>query len=232
MLVVNVLIAIVFETIVCTIWPGSDEMFWERLYVFTTIATLLTIIYLSLYYSIIIIRQGSRNAEMQKELLKLQLDPHFVLNSLSTLTELIDEDPELAEVFTLKFSYFYRYIVGQLNKETVSVAEEIQFLREYCDLLDIRHPQHYTFLISEELYHDTHLILPMSIQILVENAVKHNAHSCHHPLQIEIFKEEGFVVVGKNGAVEGLDRQIAWRAKATKRNQNNQLQQTKTMEIK
>lgn len=195
MLVVNVLIAVVFETIVCTVWQGSDEMFWERLHVFTTIATLLTIIYLSLYYSSIIIRQGSRNAEMQKELLKLQLDPHFVLNSLSTLTELIDEDPELAEVFTLKFSSIYRYIVGQLNKETVSVAEEIQFLREYCDLLDIRHPQHYTFLISEELYHDTHFILPMSIQILVENAVKHNAHSCRQPLQIEIFKEDGSVVV-------------------------------------
>lgn len=195
MLVANVLIAIGFESVMNAVYQGNDDIFWDRLYVFTTIATLLTIIYLCLYYSRIVIRQSYCNVEMQKELLKLQLDPHFVFNSLSTLTELISEDPELAETFTLKFSTIYRYIVNQLNKETVAIAEEIHFIQEYCDLLDIRHPHHFVFQIEEELQHDGNLILPMAIQILVENAVKHNAHSVRRPLNISIYRKGDYIVV-------------------------------------
>ncbi len=195
MLVSNVLIAILFESVVNSIYQGGDEIFWDRLYVFTTIATLLTIIYLCLYYSSIVMRQSKRNVEMQKELLKLQLDPHFVFNSLSTLTELISDDPELAEEFTLKFSAIYRYIVNQLNKDTVTVAEEIRFIHDYCDLLEIRHPHHYDIRIDEQLEQDNGLILPLSIQILVENAVKHNAHSARQPLLIRIFRDGDSVVV-------------------------------------
>ncbi len=195
MLVTNILLAILFEGVVNAIYKGGEEIFWDRLYVFTTIATLLTIIYLCLYYSRIVVRQADRNVEMQKELLKLQLDPHFVFNSLSTLTELISEDPELAETFTLKFSSIYRYIVNQLNKETVPIADEIRFIREYCDLLDIRHPHHFVFDIDPRLEHDGSLILPMSIQILVENAVKHNAHSARQPLHVHIYREGDHVVV-------------------------------------
>ena len=196
MLVANILLAVLFESVVNEIYDGGEEFFWDRLYVFTTIATLLTIIYLCLYYSRIVVRQADRNVKMQKELLKLQLDPHFVFNSLSTLTELISEDPELAETFTLKFSSIYRYIVNHLSRETVSIADEIQFIREYCALLDIRHPRHYVFDIDGALDRDGSLILPMSIQILVENAVKHNAHSARHPLHIRICREDGYVVVG------------------------------------
>lgn len=195
MLVTNILIAIGFENIVHLIYEGTEDFFWDRIYVFTTIATLLTIIYLCLYYSTIIIRQGKRNMEMQKELLKLQLDPHFVFNSLSTLTELIGEDPELAEDFTLKFSTIYRYIVNQLNKDIVSIAEEIRFIHDYCDLLEIRHPHHYLINIDENLGQDNNLILPMSIQILVENAVKHNSHSSRNPLHIFIYRNGDYVVV-------------------------------------
>ncbi len=200
MLVANVLLAIVFESIVNEIFDGGEEVFWDSLYVFTTCATLLTIVYLCLYYSRIVILQADKNAEMHKELLKLQLDPHFVFNSLSTLAELISEDPELAETFTLKFSSIYRYIVNQLNKETVSVAEEIRFVRDYCDLLDIRHPRHFCFETDSNLSHDVCLILPMSIQILVENAVKHNAHSLRQPLRIFVYREGDSIVV-RNGRV-------------------------------
>ena len=195
MLVANVLLAILFESIVNEIYNGGEEVFWDRLYVFTTCATLLTIVYLCLYYSRIVIQQAGKNVEMHKELLKLQLDPHFVFNSLSTLTELISEDPELAETFTLKFSAIYRYIVNQLNRETVSIADETRFIREYCDLLEIRHPHHYVFGIDPTLDHDCSLILPMSIQLLVENAVKHNAHSARQPLRVDVLREGNSVVV-------------------------------------
>lgn len=195
LLVSNVLIAIAFESVMTWIFPISDEIFWNSLFVFTTIATLLTIIYLCLYYSSIIIKQSKRNAEMQKELLKLQLDPHFVFNSLSTLTELITEDTQLAEDFTLKFSAIYRYIVNMLNKETVTIAEEIRFICDYCQLLEIRHSQHFHFQIDDSLTQNHRLILPMSIQILVENAIKHNSHSRRNPLPISIYEEGDYVVV-------------------------------------
>ncbi len=195
MLVANILIAILFESVVSGIYKDGEKFFWDRLYVFTTIATLLTIVYLCLYYSRIVVQQADRNVEMQNELLKLQLDPHFVFNSLSTLTELISEDPDLAETFTLKFSAIYRYIVNQLNRETVSISEEIRFIREYCDLLAIRHPHHFIFEIDGQLAQDHDLILPMAVQILVENAVKHNSHSKCRPLHISIRREADFVVV-------------------------------------
>ena len=195
MLIANVVIAIAFESVMNSIYHGNDEFFWDRIYVFTTIATLLTIIYLCLYYSSVIIQQNRRNVEMQKELLKLQLDPHFVFNSLSTLTELISDDQELAETFTIKFSAIYRYIINQLNRETVAVASEMKFLRDYCDLLDIRHPGHFIFDIDPQLEQDSALILPMSVQTLIENAVKHNSHSSHKPLTISVYRDGDYIAV-------------------------------------
>ncbi len=200
MLVANVMIAIAFESVMNSIYHGNDEFFWDRIYVFTTIATLLTIIYLCLYYSSVIIQQNHHNVEMQKELLKLQLDPHFVFNSLSTLTELISDDQELAETFTIKFSAIYRYIINQLNRETVAVASEMTFLHDYCDLLDIRHPGHFIFDIDPKLELDSTLILPMSVQTLVENAVKHNSHSSRKPLTISVYRDGDYIAV-KNSIV-------------------------------
>lgn len=176
-------------------WGFEDMAHLDRVLMFGIVASMLSFVYLSISYSAIIIRQNRRNVEMQKELLKQQLAPHFVFNSLSTLTDLIVDDPALAETFTLKFSAIYRYIVNQLNKETVTIAEEIHFIHDYCDLLDIRHPHHYLFEIEEGLSQDCRLILPMSIQVLVENAVKHNSHSSRQPLQVFIYREEGYVVV-------------------------------------
>lgn len=188
-------IVLIFENAFDAYWHVDDRLYWDRIFAFSIIASLLAFIYFCFDYCAIIIRQGKRNVEMQKELLKLQLDPHFVFNSLSTLTELISDDPELAEDFTLKFSAIYRYIVNQLNKDIVSVAEEIRFIHDYCDLLEIRHPHHYLIDIDEGLNQDHSLILPMSIQILVENAVKHNSHSARRPLQISIYREGDYVVV-------------------------------------
>lgn len=191
----NFAIVLVFENAFDAYWHVDDRLYWDRIFAFSIIASLLSCIHFCFDYCAIIIRQGKRNAEMQKELLKLQLDPHFVFNSLSTLTELISEDQKLAEDFTLKFSAIYRYIVNQLNKETVAIAEEMRFIRDYCALLEIRHPNHFVFDIDGQLEHDNRLILPMSVQILVENAVKHNSHSVRHPLHIRIWREGEWLVV-------------------------------------
>lgn len=176
-------------------WGFEDMAHLDRVLMFCIIASMLSFVYLSISYSSIIIRQSKRNLEMQKSLLKQQLAPHFVFNSLSTLTDLIVDDPALAETFTLKFSAIYRYIVNQLNSETVPLAGEIQFIHDYCALLDIRHPHHYRFDIEPGLVHDSRLIFPMSIQGLVENAVKHNSHSVSRPLHVRIYSEDGYVVV-------------------------------------
>lgn len=186
---------IIIFILVDALWSFEDIIHADRLLVFCIIAVLISLIYLCISYCALIIRQSRRNVEMHKELLKLQLDPHFVFNSLSTLTELISEDPQLAESFTLKFSGIYRYIVNQLNRETMTIADELRFIDDYCALLDIRHPHHFAFDIDDSLRRDNSLILPMAIQILVENAVKHNSHSTRWPLRVRIGREADYVVV-------------------------------------
>ncbi len=191
----NIGIVLIFENTFDTYWHVDDAYYWDRIFAFSIIASLLTIMYLCIYYCSIIIDQSKRNVAMQRELLKLQFDPHFVFNSLSTLTELISENQALAETFTLKFSSIYRYIVNQLNKDTVSIAEEIRFIKDYCVLLEIRHPEHFVFEIASGLEQDTSMILPMSLQLLVENAVKHNSHSKRCPLHINIYRSGNFLAV-------------------------------------
>ncbi|TVZ55157.1 LytS/YehU family sensor histidine kinase [Lutibacter sp. Hel_I_33_5] len=132
------------------------------------------------------------------ETLKSQLDPHFLFNSLNVLTSLIGENPNQAEKFTTKLSKVYRYVLEQRNKELVPLSEELHFARTYMELLQMRFEDAVKFNIPTEIGDSDLKIVPLSLQLLLENAVKHNVVSSTKPLEINIFEENGFLQIQNN----------------------------------
>ncbi len=140
----------------------------------------------------------AKSANAQFESLKNQLDPHFLFNSLNVLSSLIDENPNQAQQFTTSMSKIYRYVLEQKDKELVSVEEEINFAKTYCELLKTRFEDSvsFEFQISEE--NQKGYVVPLSLQLLLENAIKHNFATAAKPLHIKIFTENGNLIIENN----------------------------------
>lgn len=131
------------------------------------------------------------------EALKNQVNPHFLFNSLNVLTTLVHKDAGQAEQFIRRLSDVYRYILESRDKEVVDLEEELDILRAYLFMLDIR--------FGASLQTDVRLpqpatgkVAPLTLQMLVENALKHNEASKANPLRLEIFRENGYLVVRNN----------------------------------
>lgn len=130
--------------------------------------------------------------------LKNQLDPHFLFNSLNVLTSLIEENPKMAQKFTTSLSKVYRYVLEQKNKELVTVDEELNFARTYMTLIKLRFEDSILFDIPDHSSIPDAKVVPLSLQILLENTVKHNVVTPDRPLHIKIYEKDNFLVVENN----------------------------------
>ncbi|TMU56980.1 2TM domain-containing protein [Flagellimonas algicola] len=139
---------------------------------------------------------GSASARF--DALKNQLDPHFLFNSLNVLTSLIEEDPSQAQKFTTSLSKVYRYVLEQKNKDLVTVDEELNFARTYVRLLKMRFEDSIVFDIPEKSSIPEAKIVPLSLQLLLENAVKHNVVTAAKPLHIKVEEKAGTLMVSNN----------------------------------
>ncbi|NNK88615.1 MAG: histidine kinase, partial [Flavobacteriaceae bacterium] len=137
-------------------------------------------------------------ASAKFDALKNQLDPHFLFNSLNVLTSLIEENPDGAQEFTAALSKVYRYVLEQKNKELVTVDEELTFARTYMSLLKMRFEDSIIFEIPDKAIDPEAKVVPLSLQLLLENAVKHNMVTSNKPLRIRIFESKGHLVVENN----------------------------------
>ena len=137
-------------------------------------------------------------ASAKFDALKNQLDPHFLFNSLNVLTSLIEEDPHQAQKFTTSLSKVYRYVLEQKNKDLVSVDEELQFAKTYIRLLKMRFEDSIVFEVPESASDPEAKIIPLSLQLLLENAVKHNIVSPNKPLHIKVKEVNNMLVVSNN----------------------------------
>jgi hypothetical protein len=136
---------------------------------------------------------GTANAKF--ETLKNQIDPHFLFNSLNVLSSLIEENPENAQRFTTSLSKIYRYVLEQKDKELVSVEEELAFAKTYMNLLKMRFENSLFYELPETIVNPEAKVVPLSLQLLLENTVKHNVVSEQRPLHIRIFIEGDYLVV-------------------------------------
>lgn len=132
----------------------------------------------------------------QFEALKNQISPHFLFNSLSILTSLVYEDPKLSETFIKQLSKAYRYILEQRDQDLVPLAIELDFIQAYTFLLKIRFENKFDVVINiPQNIQTQYRIAPLSLQMLVENAVKHNRMSLREPLLVRMYTEADFLVV-------------------------------------
>lgn len=137
-----------------------------------------------------------KQQSLQNELmaLKNQIDPHFLFNSLNSLTSLIREN-EKATKFVKKLSHMYRYILQSGESDLVSVREELKFTESYTHLIRTRYRDRFSIDIQIDDQFLDQDIPPLALQLLVENAVKHNEISTNNPLTVRIYLKEGSIYV-------------------------------------
>lgn len=138
----------------------------------------------------------AENVRTRYQALKNQIDPHFLFNSLNTLNALIKVDPDKAQAYIQEFSLIFRYTLQ--NKDILSLEEELKFTQAYCHLMQIRYGENLMFEFSIDERYLPYCIVPLSIQTLVENAIKHNVVSNKFPLKITISTEPGASVKVSN----------------------------------
>ena len=137
-----------------------------------------------------LINLQKENLQSQYDVLKQQVNPHFLFNSLNVLTSLIKLEPDLAEKFSEQLSKVYRYVLENKDNELVDLSTELNFLDAYIFLLNIRFvgKLEVNLNIPENSRNDK--IIPLAMQLLIENAIKHNVMSKSNPLRIDIFVDE------------------------------------------
>ncbi len=140
----------------------------------------------------------ANTASAQFESLKNQIDPHFLFNSLNVLSSLIEENPENAQRFTTSLSKIYRYVLEQKDKELVTVQEELMFAKTYMNLLKMRFENSISYELPEDFNNDEAKVVPLSLQLLLENTIKHNVVSEQKPLHIRIYITDNYLTVENN----------------------------------
>ena len=139
---------------------------------------------------------GTANAKFES--LKNQIDPHFLFNSLNVLSSLIEENQENAQRFTTSLSKIYRYVLEQKDKELVTLEEELAFAKTYMNLLKMRFENSISYELPEKYDYPEAKVVPLSLQLLLENTIKHNVVSEQKPLHIKIYLEDNYLIVENN----------------------------------
>ncbi|MBL7810165.1 MAG: histidine kinase [Saprospiraceae bacterium] len=135
--------------------------------------------------------------QAQFETLKSQINPHFLFNSFNTLITIIEENPKTAVQYVEHLSDFYRNIMAYRERDFISLKEEMLLVKDFCFLLEKRYET--GFKLQVNLGDTKGQIMPLSLQLLVENAVKHNIISASKPLVVEILSEQdGYITVRNN----------------------------------
>ncbi len=215
LLTLNNLVAFGMTSLFNLLWDETgngllDELInMKRAYTFAMIATFISSVYANTFYlqSYIRARDEKQALEMalmkEKEIalqsqlnsLKLQINPHFMFNNFNNLLELIEEDTKLAGKFLSNLSKVYRYIITNLDRNLIPVRDEIKFLESYLYLMQVRHVGGVVTNISPELKECKGYLPPAVLQLLVENAIKHNGFSMENPLFIDITLSDDYITV-------------------------------------
>jgi two-component system, LytTR family, sensor kinase len=145
------------------------------------------------------------NAETRFEVLKNQVNPHFLFNSLNTINSLIVTDQQAAVNFVNNMSDVYRYVLKSHEVNSIQLQEELRFITSYTHMLKGRYGNKMHIDIQVPTSYLQHRIPPMALQILIENAVKHNIASHSKPLHIQIFTNEQAELVVENNVQKRID---------------------------
>lgn len=138
------------------------------------------------------------NTQIKFQILKDQLNPHFLFNSLNVLSSLTSKDQEKAQKFVDEFSNVYRYTLDVIDKTVVELRDEIQFAKSYLYLQKIRFDDSIKYEININAEKLSFFVPPLALQTLLENSFKHNRASADEPLYINIYDQDNFIVISNN----------------------------------
>jgi hypothetical protein len=190
------------------IFEWTPERLFTRGLVTMLFVFFVTVIITSIFYSIGFFKAWKESAvneeRLQKESIRLQyealrnqVNPHFLFNSLNSLTSLVHQDQDQAVRFIKQLSEVYRYVLEHRDNELVPLAEELKFTERYVYLQKIRHGDSLKVTVAVGRP-EGKTVVPVSLQILVENAIKHNEVSVANPLHIEIVDTEDSIIIRNN----------------------------------
>lgn len=187
-------------------FESIQELYMLKIGIILLILVLIIeIIYFALYsyysyttFQIETVRQERKQIELQLKALKSQLSPHFLFNSLNTISSLVFKDKKLAEGFIRKLAELYQYTLSSYQTKLITLKEELDFIDSYQYLLKIRFGEKFQCQIEvDETLMDSS-IPPLTLQMLIENAVKHNVLEASNPLNIQVFSDQKYIVVKNN----------------------------------
>lgn len=158
-----------------------------------------------LYRSALLRHTEKQNEKLEKEklhaelsLLKGIINPHFLFNNLNSLSSLIEEDPEKAQGFLDELTRVFRYLLRNNQTELTPLSEELKFIQTYYQLLRTRYGAGIEMRVDVDPSHQELFLPPLTLQLLVENAVKHNRIQKNDPVRIELVSEKGSKLVVRN----------------------------------
>jgi sensor histidine kinase YesM len=186
---------------------GFEKMNWDAIQVVVLINVICVLFVTHVYETVFMMKEqqseqlknadlSRAKAEAELDALKNQIDPHFMFNSLNSLSYLISTDPKKASLFTENLADVYRYILSQKDRTLVLLEDELDFTHKYTELLHIRFggalnfKRHFNGSLDKQF-----LIPPTSVFVAIENAVKHNEISEQHPLQVDIDLHEDHLII-------------------------------------
>lgn len=216
--IIVVLLSISFYTIPVTVlmltgWYKifTNEQPDSQVITVSTLIIMICVIFITHIYETVFLVKESENemlrneqlerarAQAELEALKNQIDPHFIFNSLNTLSHLIEEKPAKAKMFNNNLADVYRYILQNKNKELILLKEELDFMLDYFSLLKIRFENAVQLKVDiPEHMQQEYLVPPICLQLLIENAIKHNEFSDIDPLTVTIVLENDILIVTNN----------------------------------
>jgi hypothetical protein len=186
---------------------GEGKTDWTIVFISTLIILICVIFITHVYETVFLVKEAESEkvqraqiekarAEAELEALKNQVDPHFIFNSLNTLSHLIEVTPAKAKLFNDHLADVFRYILHNKSRDLVLLSEEIEFIENYFSLLKIRFENaiQLNINVKKETAEEV-LVPPISLQVLIENAVKHNEFSDNDPLMIRIDMNENELIV-------------------------------------
>lgn len=145
----------------------------------------------------------------QLENLNQQVNPHFLFNTLNSLSSLITEDPAEADRYLNEMTKVYRYLLENNKHELVTLQTEIKFIHSFYQLLKLRFSKGVELVIQISPHYEDYLLPPLTLQLLVENAVKHNITSKHQPLKIEILTTDNRILIVKNNLQKKKEKPVS-----------------------
>jgi len=188
----------------------SRETFdWMGIYKFIAVCIASVIIFTLVYEILFLSKEremdnkivdqlDKERSQAELQALTNEMDPHFIFNSLNTLNHLILNNPQQAHLFNNKLAQVYKYFLINKTRELISLRDEMEFIDSYFFLLQIRHDN--KLQMHVELSDEAHkaMIPPCAVQVLIENAIKHNEFTDNHPLLIKIVMNGHFIRVSNN----------------------------------